>query len=231
MGNQISIETPDGTFRAYISRPIDFPAPTVVVLHEVFGINPDIRMTCDELAAQGFIAIAPDLFWRQEPCVDFPASSDADGQHRLELYAAFDRNMAARDVMETVRTAVELEESTGKVGLLGYGLGGLMAFISATRYEVDAVVAYHGGETEKYLAELRGLQAPLLMHLAEQDEFMPKAAQSEIKVALARTTNATVHSYPGQRHAFARHGGAHFNSLAAALANTRTREFLHLHLR
>src|SRR5258708_9052265 len=161
MENQIAVESPDGTFRAYISRPASLPAPVVVVLDEVFGVNADIRTTCDELAAQRFIAIAPDLFWRQEPGVDFDVNSEADWQHGLRLYAAFDRDAGARDVMETVRTAVELKESTGKVALLGYCLGGLMVFLTAARYEVDAPVAYHGGATEKDLAEIVECRAPL----------------------------------------------------------------------
>jgi carboxymethylenebutenolidase len=226
MQNQILIRSPDGMFHAYISRPANLPAPVVVVLQELFGVNADIRAHCDELAAQGFIAIAPDLFWRQEPGVDLGVTSEADWQDGLKLYAAFDRDAGARDVMETVRTAVELRESTGKVALLGYCLGALMVFITAARYEVDAAVAYHGGDTEKYLAEVGGLRAPLLMHLAEEDEFMPKAAQAEIKAALARKADALVYSYPGQRHAFSRHNGAHYDMAAAALANGRTSQFL-----
>ena len=85
MENQIAVESPDGTFRAYISRPASLPAPVVVVLHEVFGVNADIRTTCDELAAQRFIAIAPDLFWRQEPGIDLNVRSEADWQHGLRL--------------------------------------------------------------------------------------------------------------------------------------------------
>src|SRR6202030_860895 len=108
MENQIVIESPDGTFRAYISRPAKSSAPAVVVLQELFGVNADIRATCDELAAQGFIAIAPDLFWRQEPGVDLDVTSEADWQHGLQLYMAFDRDAGAKDIMETVRTAVEL---------------------------------------------------------------------------------------------------------------------------
>src|SRR5258705_3377337 len=205
MENQIAVESPDGTFRAYISRPASLPAPVVVVLHEVFGVNADIRTTCDELAAQRFIAIAPDLFWRQEPGVDLDVNSEADWQHGLRLYAAFDRDAGARDVMETVRTAVELRESTGKVALLGYCLGGLMVFLTAARYEVDAAVAYHGGETEKYLGEGGGLEAPLLMHLAQEDEFISKAAPADIKAALARKADAIAYSYPGEHHGFATH--------------------------
>jgi carboxymethylenebutenolidase len=92
-------------------------------------------------------------------------------------------------------------------------------------------VVYHGGDTEKYLGEVNGLNAPLLMHLAEEDEFISKSAQAEIKTALAGKPNATIYSYPGQRHAFARHNGAHYNAAAATLANGRTSEFLHQHLR
>jgi dienelactone hydrolase len=97
MEKQIVIESPDGTFRAYISRPASLPAPAVIVLDEVFGVNADIRATCDELAAQNFIAIAPDLFWRQETGVDLDVTSEADWQHGLRLYAAFDRDAGARD--------------------------------------------------------------------------------------------------------------------------------------
>ena len=230
MENRITVKGSDGEFAAYIARPPTLSAPVVIVLQELFGVNADIRTTCDELAAQGFIAIAPDLFWRQEPEVDLDVSSEDSWQHGLRLYAAFDRDAGPRDVMETVRTAIELNEASGRVALLGFCLGALMVFLTAARYEVDAAVAYHGADTEKYLAEVHGLQAPLLMHLGEEDEFISKQAQAEIKAALAGKANATVYSYPGQRHAFARHNGAHYNAAAAELANARTVGFLHQQL-
>src|SRR5260370_989848 len=119
----------------------------------------------------------------------------------------------------------------GRGGAFGADITGLMAFRTGARYGVDAAVVCHGGDTEKYLKEVNGLNAPLLMHLAEEDEFISKPAQAEIKTALARQPNATVYSYPGQRHAFARHNGTHYNAEAAALANRRTREFLDQQLR
>jgi carboxymethylenebutenolidase len=231
MEKQIAIKSPAGTFHAYIARPARLPAPTVVVLQELFGVNADIRATCEELGAQGFMAIAPDLFWRQEPGVDLNVTSEADWRHGLRLYAAYDRDAGVKDIMETVRTAVELPASTGKVALQGYCLGALMVFITAARNEVDAAVAYHGADTEKYLSEVSGLDAPLLMHLGEEDEFISKAAQAQIKAALEKKPNATVYSYPGQRHAFSRHNGAHYNAAAATLANRRTSEFLNQTLR
>jgi len=229
--DRMTIEGRDGMFDTYIARPNASPAPAVVVLQELFGVNADIRKTCDELAGQGFIAVAPDLFWRQEPGVDLGVTSEADWQHGIRLYQAYDRDAGARDVRDTADAVAKLPECTGKVAALGYCLGGLMAFLTAVRYGVDAAVAYHGGDTEKYLGEINRLDAPLLMHLGEEDEFISKSAQAEIRTALASKPNATVYSYPGQRHAFARHNGTHYNAAAAALANGRTSEFLHRQLR
>jgi carboxymethylenebutenolidase len=231
MKNRISINGRNGAFGAYVARPETAPAPAVVVLHEVFGANADIRKHCDELAEQGFIAVAPDLFWRQEPGVDLSVTSEPDWQHGLRLYQAYDRDAGVADVKDTVSTVAKLPECTGKVAVLGYCLGGLMVYLTAVRYGVDAAVAFHGGDTEKYLDEVDGLHAPLLMHLGEEDEFISKPAQTEIKKALADRPNATIYSYPGQSHAFSRHNGAHYNAEAAALANGRTRKFLQQQLR
>jgi carboxymethylenebutenolidase len=230
MNDRITIEGTDGAFGAYISRPKTSPASAVVVLQELFGVNADIRKTCDELAEQGFVAVAPALFWRQEPGVDLSVTSEADWQHGLRLYQAYDRDAGARDIKDTVNAVAKLPRCTGTVAVLGYCLGGLMVFLTAVRYGVDAAVAYHGGDTEKYLGEIDGLKAPMLMHLAEEDEFISKPAQAEIKRALARKPNATVHSYPGQNHAFSRHGGAHYNAEPAALAHERTYAFLNRQL-
>jgi len=231
MKDRITIEGRCGAFGAYIARPKTLPAPAVVVLHEVFGVNADIRKTCDELAEQGFIAVAPDLFWRQEPGVDLCVTCEPDWQHGLRLYQAYDRDAGARDVKDTANAVAKLSGCTGTVAVLGYCLGGLMTFLTAVRYGVDAAVVYHGGDTEKYLGEINGFDSPLLMHLAEEDEFISKPAQAEIKAALTNKRNATVYSYPGQHHAFARHNGAHYDAAAATLANGRTSEFLHRRLR
>ena len=231
MEDRITIEGRDGTFNAYIARPKASPAPSVVVLHEVFGVNTDIRKTCDELAEQGFVAVAPDLFWHQEPGVDLSVNSEPDWQHGLRLYQAYDRDAGVRDISDTLDAVAKLPDCTGKIAVQGYCLGALMTFLTAVRCRVDAAVAYHGAETEKYLGEVDNLSAPLLMHLGEEDEFISKPAQAQIKAALASKANATVYSYPGQRHAFARHNGAHYNAAAAALANGRTSEFLNHQLR
>ena len=231
MNNRISISGRNGTFGAYIARPENAPASAVVVLHEVFGINGDIREKCDELAEQGFIGVAPELYWRQEKGVDLSVRSDPDWQHGLRLNQAYDRDGGAMDIKDTTETVAKLPECTGKVGVMGYCIGGLMTFLTTVRYGVDAAVAYHGGDTEKYLDEAGGFRAPMLMHLGEEDEFISKTAQAQIRTALAKKPNATVHSYPGQNHAFSRNNGTHYNAAAAHLANGRTSEFLKHELR
>ena len=147
MKDHMTVKGHDGTFTGYIARPEGLPAPAVIVLQELFGVNADIREKCDELAEQGFIAIAPDLFWRQEPGVDLGVRSEADWQHGLRLYQAYDRDADVNDIKDTIDTVAKMPESTGKIAVLGYYLGALMVFMTAARHRVDAAVAYHGSDT------------------------------------------------------------------------------------
>src|SRR5580700_2174474 len=151
MNNRISIEGQDGVYGAYIARPKASPASAVVVLQELFGVNADIRKTCDELAEQGFLAVAPDLFWRQEPGIDLNVTSEADWQHGLGLYQAYDRDAGVRDIKDTLDAVAKLPECTGKIGVQGYCLGALMMFLTAVRGQVNAVFANDAAATEKYL--------------------------------------------------------------------------------
>src|SRR5260370_30544953 len=151
MNDRITIEGRDGTFYAHIARPKTLPASAVVVLQELFGVNADIRKTCDELAEQGFVAVAPDLFWRQHPGMDLSVTSEADWQHGLRLYQAYDRDAGARDAKDTLDAVAKLPGCTGKVAVLGYCLGALMVFLTAVRHCVDAALAYHGGAPVKYV--------------------------------------------------------------------------------
>src|SRR5258708_7296954 len=210
MMDHITVKGQGGPFAAYIARPKTSPAPAVVVLQELFWVNADIRKTCDDLNV----------------------TSEADWQHGLRLYQAYDRDAGAKDVKDTIDAVRSLPDCNGQVAILGYCLGALMVFLTAVRYDgFDAAVAYHGSDTEKYLGELDGLTAPLLMHLAEEDEFISKAAQAEIKAALAKKPNTAVYSYPSQNHACSRHGGTHYNAEAAALSHERTYAFLNSQLR
>ncbi len=226
----MKITVPDGTFEAYVARPVRSPAPCIVVLQEIFGVNADLRATCDEMAAAGFIAVAPDLFWRDAPGLDLNSWSEADWKQGLALYQAYDFNRGVCDVAATVEAARKIAGGSGKVGVMGFCLGGLMSYLTAARAPVDAGVAYYPGGTDQHLGEAGSLSAPFMIHLGEEDEFISKDAQAKIKAGLAAKPNVEIFSYPGCSHAFARHTGTHYDASAAAQANERTRAFFRRHL-
>ncbi len=231
MSKRITITTADGSFEAYVARPARSPAPAVVVIQEIFGINADLRQTCDELAALGYIALCPDLFWRLEPGVDLSDATEAEWKKGFALYTAFDLDTGVADIDATLAVARSLPGATGKVGLMGYCLGGLMTFLTAARRNsADAAVAYYGGRTDEFVGEGAGLDRPLLMHLAEEDQFISKDAQRTIINALKDKAEVEIHTYPGQKHAFARHNGSHYDAASAKLANGRTLAFFQKHL-
>ncbi|MEP6885210.1 MAG: dienelactone hydrolase family protein [Gammaproteobacteria bacterium] len=230
MSQYTTVKTPDGTFRAYLAEPRRRPAPSIVVIQEIFGVNADLRETCDELAAQGYWAISPDLFWRMEPNVDLSDKTEAEWKKAFALYTAFDYATGVADIAATMDVARSLPEASGKVGLLGYCLGGLMTFLTSAGRGADASVAYYAGGTEKHLAEAKGIKNPLLMHFGEEDEYISIAAQQAIIAGLKETPSSQVFIYPGCRHAFARHQGIHYDKDAAALANGRTAEFFKQYL-
>ena len=225
MSETLTIITPDGAFSAYVARPSATSAPAVVVIQEIFGVNKVMRDICDDLAAQGFVAVCPDLFWRIEPGIDITDQSDAEWKRAFELYNAFDVDAGVSDIAATIAAVRELPGVNGKVGAVGYCLGGLLAFLTATRTDADASVAYYGVGIEKHLAEAEKLARPLLMHLGEEDQFVPKEAQKLILDALKDHPQIEIHTYPGRDHAFARVGGAHYDAADAGTANARSLAF------
>jgi carboxymethylenebutenolidase len=230
VNQHVQISTGDGNFRAYLARPQAASAPAVVVLHELFGVNADLRATCDELASQGYLALSPDLFWRLEPGIDMSPGDEGAWKKGFELFGAFDLDAGVRDIAETMKAARSLPGATGKVGVMGFCLGGLMTFLITARQGADAAVAYYGGGTEKHLDEASQIESPLLLHLGEQDEYISADARRAITMALQGNPRASVLTYPGCWHAFARHGGVHYDKQAAELANARTAEFFRQHL-
>ncbi len=140
MGEMTTIKTQDGDFAAYVARPSNPKAPAVVVIQEIFGVNAVMRGVCDELAAAGFLAVCPDLFWRIEPGVDITDQSEAEWKKAFELYNAFDVDAGVKDIAATIDHVRGLAECSGKVGAVGYCLGGLLAFLTSTRTDSDASV-------------------------------------------------------------------------------------------
>jgi carboxymethylenebutenolidase len=233
MSERLTINVPDGSFECYVARPSAAvaSAPVIVVIQEIFGVNAGIRSIADDYAAKGYIAVSPDLFWRAEPGLDMSEASPGDWAKGFALYSAYDFDLGVNDVAAVVAAARGMAGASGKVGVTGYCLGGLMTFLTAARADADAFVAYYGGSTEKYAAEAVHIKRPLLYHLAQEDEYIGKDAQAVIHAALDANPHAELHDYPGCNHAFARPGGNHYDANAAALANGRTDAFFAKHLR
>jgi len=225
----ITISGPDGNFSGYLATPKgDGPFPAVVVIQEIFGVNAVMRDICDRLSAQGYLALSPDLFWRIEPGIDITDQSEAEWARAFELFNAFDVDKGVVDLQATIDTARTL--SNGKVGTVGYCLGGQLAYLSATRTNADASVGFYGVNIQTRLQEASDISKPLMLHIAGQDEFVPADAQAQIHAGLDNNSNITLHDYPARDHAFARVGGAHYDKADADLANRRTLDFFKANL-
>ena len=226
----MTITSADGAFSAYVAKPAQDKAPAIVVLQEIFGVNAVMRGVCDTLATQGYLAICPDLFWRIEPGIDITDQSEAEWKRAFELFNAFDVEQGVADIAATIDAVRARPDVNGKVGAVGYCLGGLLAYLTATRTDSDASVSYYGVGIEKYTAEADKLARPLLLHIAEEDQFTPKPVQELILTALKNHPQIEIHTYPGRDHAFARPGGEHYHAEDAALAEARSLAFLHQNL-
>ncbi|MBA4795519.1 MAG: dienelactone hydrolase family protein [Phenylobacterium sp.] len=229
-GETLQIQTPDGAFSAYVAKPAQTPAPAIVVLQEIFGVNKVMRDICDDYAAKGYLAVCPDLFWRIEPGVDITDQSEAEWKKAFELMNAFDPDQGVRDIRAVIDQVRGSADCNGKVGAVGFCLGGLLAFTTATRTDADACVSFYGVGIEQRTGEAERLAHPLLMHIAEEDQFVPKPAQDLILKALKNHPQIEIHTYPGRDHAFARKGGEHYHEADAQRAQQRTDAFFKQHL-
>lgn len=229
-GKDITINGADGSFSGYLASPSAARGPGIVVIQEIFGINKVIRDIADGFAARGYFALAPDLFWRIEPGVQLTDKSDAEWQRALALMNKFDPDSGVMDIQTAINHLRALEGCSGKIGVVGYCLGGLLAYLTAARTDVDATVGYYGVNIDQKLDEAKNIRKSLMLHIAEKDEYVNPEAQKKIADALKGNPLVTLHFYPQMNHAFAREGGAHYDKACADLANGRTSTFFKQHL-
>ena len=218
----ITIEGPDGAFGAYLAVPATTPAPGIVVAQEIFGVNQVMRDVCDWLAGEGYAACCPDIFWRIEPGIQLTDRTPAEWQRAFELFGLFDVDKGIEDLKASLAHLRGRPECHGRVGSVGYCLGGLLAYLMATRTDADCNVGYYGVGLDALLDEAGSITRPLLMHMASKDQFVPPEAQEKIRRGLSGHAQVTLQVYEGQDHAFARVGGEHYDQAAAELANDRT---------
>ena len=226
MGQTIAI----GDFTGYLAAPAGGSGPGMVVLQEIFGVNAVMRGVADGLAAQGYCALVPDLFWRLQPNVQLTDKTDAEWQQAFVLMNRFDPAAGVQDIQASITHLRGLTGVSGKVGAVGYCLGGLLAYLTATRTDADASVGSYGVNIQDHLAEAAQIKKPLMLHIAENDGFSSLEKREQVMAGLMDNPHVTLHVYPGVDHAFARPGGKNFNAEAAHLADSRTADFFRHHL-
>lgn len=223
----IEVQGADGSFRAYFAAPASHNGVAVVVLQEIFGVNANIRSIVDGFAEQGCVAIAPDLYWRQQPGIQLDPATDEGRAQAMDLMKGLDRGQAAADGAAALTAARDRTSGLSASAAVGYCFGGGVAYLMAVRGQVDVGIAYYGTGLHTLLDEAASLQGQILLHIAETDHLCPPEAQKTIEDAMAPLGDrAKVVIHPGVGHAFARIGGATFDSEAAARANRMTAEVL-----
>ncbi len=227
----ITIKAADGgSFSAYLAEPKSGKGAGVLVIQEIFGVNKVMRQISDGLAAQGYFALCPDIFWRQEPGVQLTDQTDAEWARAFEFFKGFDEAKGIADLKATLAHLRGIKGCSGKAGTVGYCLGGRLVYLMAARSDADCNVSFYGVGIENNLDEATNIRKPTTLHIAEKDSYVPPEAQAKIKTALLGHPHVTVHSYSGQEHAFARTGGKHYDKASADLANKRSAEFFRKHL-
>jgi carboxymethylenebutenolidase len=221
-GQFIEITADDGgKFRAYLAVPASGKGPGIVLCQEIFGINAYVREVADQYAEEGYTVLAPDLFWRMEPNVDLGYTPE-DWQRAFGFFQKFDLDRGMADIGATVKHMRSMPQVAGKVGALGFCLGGKLAFLAAARSGVDVAVGYYGVGLDAHLDEAANIRCSLVLHCAELDKYAPMEATQKVQAAFADRSDVSVYVYPGVDHAFARTGGDHWHKPSALMAHHRS---------
>ncbi|MCM2494792.1 dienelactone hydrolase family protein [Burkholderia glumae] len=222
-GQTIEIALPGGEcFKAYLSTPASGKGPGIVLCHEIFGANRHMREVADYYAEEGYTVLLPDLFWRREPGIELGESPD-DVARAMALYETYDENLGVGDIAAALNVLAQRPECSGGTGVLGFCLGGKLAWLAACRLpQVACAVSYYGVGIEQALAEAASLTGRVVLHMAGEDRFCPPQAREQIGRTLAGHPGVELYTYPGADHAFARTGSAHWDKASALMAHQRS---------
>jgi carboxymethylenebutenolidase len=218
---QVAAADGSGSFGAYLALPAAGKGPGIVLAQEIFGVNQTMRDVADAYAEEGYVVLVPDLFWRQAPGVQLGYTPD-DWQRAFALFQGFDQAKGVDDIQASLTALRAQPEFAGDAGVLGFCLGGKLAYLAACRTDCAVAVGYYGVGIEQALDEAANIRGRLLLHIAQNDGFCPPEAQAAIVQALGGRAHCQVHLYPGVDHAFARNGGDHFHKPSALMAHQRS---------
>jgi carboxymethylenebutenolidase len=213
----------EGRFAAWLARPDGEARAAIIVIQEIFGVNAGIRDKADDWAAKGYLAIAPDIFWRFAPRYDVDPDVPDQLEQAMQVRLSLDLDQAVADVEASIRHARALGAT--KVGVVGFCAGGSIAYLAATRTDADACVGYYGRQIVDHLDEAHAIARPLLLHFGEADPAIPAEMRDKVRAALGPNPRVTIHDYEGAGHGFATTTGKRRNETAAALADARTEAF------
>ncbi len=226
---QIPALNGEGQIPAYLARPATAPKAAIIVIPEIFGVNPGIRQKCDKWAAEGYLAVAPDIFWRFAPGVELNPDVEAELQEAFGYFGQYDPDKGVYDIEATIKW-LRATQGVSKVGCAGYCLGGRMAYLAAARTDIDASVGYYGVMIDQMLGESHAIARPLMLHIPTADHFVGPEAQAAIHAGLDDHPKVTLHDYAGLDHGFAAEMGDRRDEAGAQLADSRTAEFLKANL-
>ncbi len=226
----IDIPTTDGTFDGYLALPrrtlkAGDKSPAVLIIQEIFGVNAHIRSIADQYALDGYVALAPDLFWRTQPRVEL-SYEGADREKGIELMKKTNVELAAADIGAAASVLRGRSETGDKVAAIGFCFGGLLAYLASARGTLDVAVSYYGGGIQQRLEVADKVTQPILFHYAEQDQGIPPEAVEQVKERFAERSNAEFYQYRNAEHGFNCSERSSYNQRAAALAHGRTLIFL-----
>ncbi|GAY11315.1 dienelactone hydrolase family protein [Pseudonocardia sp. N23] len=235
MTDHVQVTAPDGgVFDAYRALPESGSGPGLLVFQEIFGVNDNIRGICDRLAGEGYVALAPDMFWRLEP--RFERKDESDMEACMAMVGRLDFGDAAGDITAAFAHLRAAPECTGKVGAIGFCLGGALAYLCATTaradgHGIDAAVPYYGSAINSMLDKADDLVCPTLFHYGTRDPFIPAENIREVQDAMAGKDVVTVQLHDAG-HAFSNWDAPSFyDERAAAEAWPQTLAFLAQHLK
>jgi carboxymethylenebutenolidase len=194
-----------GEFAAFCAVPEGGSGPGILLFQEIFGINDNMRGLAERLADEGYLVLVPDMFWRLEP--RFERKDESGLGDAFAMVQRFDMGTAIVDIQATHAHLIGMAECTGKVGAVGFCLGGGLAFAAATTsrvdgHGIDAAVCYYGSPVNDLLGHVGNLECPTMFHYGNDDAFIPEEKIVEVETAVGGKPGVVVHRYEGAGHAF-----------------------------